>query len=143
MPRPIPDAESGAFVRRLEELRADGSVAAFARRCGVGESVLRSYFSGVNQPGLEYLVAIADAGGVTVDWLATGRLPKTRAELLALQAVAARAAVSLDPDRLRLALTLSEVAGATDAQPLTPERKAERALALYLQLSKGVSGEKG
>lgn len=92
---------------------------------------------------MEYLVAIADAGGVTVDWLATGRLPKTRAELLALQAVAARAAVSLDPDRLRLALTLSEVAGATDAQPLTPERKAERALALYLQLSKGVSGEKG
>ncbi len=32
-------------------------------------------------PRADILVAIADAGGVTVDWMATGRLPKTRAEL--------------------------------------------------------------
>ena len=34
-------------------------------------------------PGLEKLVAIAEAGNVTVDWLATGRPPKTRSELRA------------------------------------------------------------
>ena len=33
------------------------------------------------------LVAIANAGGVTIDWLATGRLPKTRAELRTIQAM--------------------------------------------------------
>jgi len=32
---------------------------------------------------MDNLVAIANAGGVTVDWLATGRGPKRRAELQA------------------------------------------------------------
>lgn len=42
---------------------------------------MRGYLVEGKKPGLDYLVAIADAGGVTVDWLATGRPPKTRAEL--------------------------------------------------------------
>ncbi|MBL8395935.1 MAG: hypothetical protein JNK99_14515 [Candidatus Accumulibacter sp.] len=32
---------------------------------------------------MAHLVAMADAGSVTVDWLASGRLPRTRAEVLA------------------------------------------------------------
>ncbi len=88
---PIPAKESDALVARLKEVLAEESVSSFSRRCGFRESVFRGYLVEGKKPGLDYLVAIADAGGVTVDWLATGRPPKTRAELRALLAPEAQA----------------------------------------------------
>lgn len=82
--RPIRARESDLFIERLNEVIGDESISSFARRAGFRESVLRGYFSEGKRPGMDYLVAIANAGGVTVDWLATGRLPKTRAALSAL-----------------------------------------------------------
>lgn len=50
------------------------NVAAFSRKSGVGESLLRQYLAG-SVPGLNKAVAIARAGGVCLDWLATGQGP--------------------------------------------------------------------
>jgi len=66
---------------RLRECIADETVSSFARRCKLPEATIRSYLDG-KKPVFDKLVKIADAAGVTVDWLATGRGPRTRAELL-------------------------------------------------------------
>lgn len=50
------------------------NVAAFSRASGVSESLLRQYSSG-SKPGLEKAVNIAEAGGVNLQWLATGEGP--------------------------------------------------------------------
>lgn len=81
--RPILENESGALAVRIKEVVGEESVSSFSRRCGISEAVIRSYISNGRSPSIDKAVAIAEAGGVTVDWLATGRLPKTRAELRA------------------------------------------------------------
>lgn len=70
--------ELNELARRIAEVAGDKSVSAFAKECGFGESLLRKYLAG-SLPNASNLVAIARAGGVTVDWLATGRPPKMRA----------------------------------------------------------------
>lgn len=60
---------------RIRGLIADKSIASFARKCGVEGSLLRKYLAG-SQPNAANLVKIADAAGVTIDWLAAGREPK-------------------------------------------------------------------
>lgn len=57
---------------RIREIVAGEAVAAFARRCGITESLVRKYLGG-SQPSAENLVLLASAGGVSVEWLATGR----------------------------------------------------------------------
>lgn len=71
-----------SFADRLRELIRDetGSdskenISAFARKCGLKESVIRSYLGGT-APGMENLIAIADACGVSLDWLGKGRSNK-------------------------------------------------------------------
>jgi transcriptional regulator with XRE-family HTH domain len=85
--RRIHKNESDAFVERLRELVGDKKVIWFANECGIGESTLRNILAGA-WPRTDILIALADAGGVTLDWLATGRLPKTRAEVSVLLAAA-------------------------------------------------------
>ncbi len=49
-----------------------GGNAALARACAVSESVMRKWRRGDSEPVTSAMVAIAKAGGVTVEWLATG-----------------------------------------------------------------------
>lgn len=93
--RHIRPGESDAIAERIKEVMSDESVSSFSRRCGFGESLLRKYLAGA-LPNAQNLAAIADAGGVTIDWLATGRPPKTRAEQRALAAAARPAAGEAD-----------------------------------------------
>ncbi len=93
--RRIPAHESDAITTRIKEVVGDKKVVWFASECGVGESTLRNILSGA-VPRTDILAAIADAGGVTIDWLATGRPPKTRAEQRALAAAARPAAGEAD-----------------------------------------------
>lgn len=102
--RPILSEESGAFISRLREVIGEESVSSFSRRCGIKEAVIRSYINDGRAPPIFNVVAMADAGGVTVDWLATGREPKTRAGLKAAQQ-AARKPSEVD-ERCVLAETL-------------------------------------
>ena len=91
---PILGGESDQVAKRIREIVGEEPQRAFARRCGISEGSLRDYMRDENPkvPGLTAAAAIADAGGYMVDWLATGRLPKTRAELRAMQDAAKAAA---------------------------------------------------
>jgi transcriptional regulator with XRE-family HTH domain len=69
------------FVTRLKECLREEPIKAFARRCGIPESNLRSYLVRGKKPTLENLSKIASTAGVTIDWLATGQGVKDSAEL--------------------------------------------------------------
>lgn len=56
---------------RIKDLIGNETVSSFARRCGISESLLRRYISG-STPGSDKAILIAQAAGVTLDWLATG-----------------------------------------------------------------------
>jgi hypothetical protein len=71
-----------ALADRLQRIIGSESVASFARRSGVGESLLRKYLNGA-LPNSNNLVLLADAGGCYVDWLASGRPPRMRADRIA------------------------------------------------------------
>jgi phage repressor protein C with HTH and peptisase S24 domain len=59
------------FQQRLEQLIGDESVHAFGKRAGINDTSMRAYLKDT-MPGLDKLVLIAEAGGVTLDWLARG-----------------------------------------------------------------------
>jgi len=63
----------------MRELIGENSVSAFARSVGLPEANVRTYLTG-RKPSIEKVVQIADACGVTVDWLAAGRESKRRRE---------------------------------------------------------------
>lgn len=65
-----PNCETG-LADRIKAVIA-GNVSAFSKKSGVGESLLRQYIAG-STPGLAKAAAIADAAGVSLNWLATGR----------------------------------------------------------------------
>lgn len=102
-PRRIQPYESDALTQRIKDLIGGRRVVWFAAECGIGESTLRNILQGA-LPRTDILVAMANAAGVTVDWLATGRPPKTRAELRA----AAQPASSGPENALKAALQLAE-----------------------------------
>lgn len=59
------------FIDRLRALIGEGSMHAFSARCGISDSLLRKYLAG-SLPGLDNLIRIAAACGVSVGWLAAG-----------------------------------------------------------------------
>lgn len=131
-PRPIRDGESDAeFLMRLRSVVGDNT-SAFGRACGLKEATLRTYINDGRMPPLDNACKIADAGGVLIDWLATGRLPKTRAELKALQDAASR------PTPVKInhkALATAMIARQNLAKPgETPETTALKAVQLYQHL---------
>lgn len=67
--------DSDTFLMRLRTVIGSESVASFARRSGVGESLLRKYLNG-SQPSASNALLLADAGGCTIDWLLAGRHPR-------------------------------------------------------------------
>jgi transcriptional regulator with XRE-family HTH domain len=60
---------------RLVELIGSHSVSSFARKTGLSDPLMRKYLNGA-LPNTGNLVQIADACGVSVDWLAAGLPPK-------------------------------------------------------------------
>lgn len=64
----------GTFAQRLEIAMADQSALAFAKKCGISDSLVRKYLHG-SLPGLAKLVVLAKVGNVRVGWLATGEMP--------------------------------------------------------------------
>jgi transcriptional regulator with XRE-family HTH domain len=66
---------------RIRELMDGDSTSAFARKCGISESLLRKYLLGA-MPSADRAAAIAAVRGVTADWLITGHPPKMRADLV-------------------------------------------------------------
>lgn len=75
--------ENETVALRIREVIGDQFVSAFARRCGIAEAVIRTYINDGRMPPLNKAAAIASSGGVTLDWLATGREPKFRRDVVA------------------------------------------------------------
>lgn len=78
---------TGELSARLQAIIGRESVSSFARKCGLAESVLRTYLRDGRMPPLDKARAIAAAAGVTLDWLATGLGPRAMAEVRAPYAV--------------------------------------------------------
>ena len=74
----MPDSDlvsigTGAIGTRIAEIvETVGGNSALARLAEVSESVVRKWTAGASEPTAGNLVAVARAGGVTVEWLATG-----------------------------------------------------------------------
>lgn len=120
------------FKDRLRDAIAKTTLVAFAKQCGFSDSLLGAYLRGDKQPGLEKLVAISRVAGVTLDWLATGRGPKTQAELRALLSAPSPASVAaLDLPRLQAAIATVEEGLTATRRVMDPDRKAELVLAVY------------
>lgn len=65
-----------SLALRLRETIGDEPVSSFARRYGIGESLVRKYLHG-SEERLN-LVLLADTGRVALDWLAAGRMPREK-----------------------------------------------------------------
>jgi len=62
----------GGFVARLNQIvEAAGGASGLARKAGISPSGLSRYLAG-GEPSRRVLVALADAAGVRIDWLARG-----------------------------------------------------------------------
>ncbi|CAK0752058.1 putative HTH cro/C1-type domain-containing protein [Azospirillaceae bacterium] len=73
----MPNMETtpSSFSSRLRTiLDEQKSVLSFARKCEVDDNLLRRYLAG-SEPGLDKVVRIAKAAGVSVQWLTTGEGP--------------------------------------------------------------------
>ncbi len=70
-------SEEIPFPERLKEVIGLQSLRSFSRTAGVSEGSLRQYLAGKHEPTRPALVGLARAGGVLVEWLATGAGPKT------------------------------------------------------------------
>ena len=70
-------------------VRDDESLNAFGRRTGIDSASISMYTSAKTMPTLEALISIADATGVTLDWLALGTEPKFRRDMRSSVSIAA------------------------------------------------------
>lgn len=66
--------ESGNVSTRIKTLMGNLSESAFAQKCKIPLSTMRKYLSG-STPGLDKASQIAEANGVSLEWLATGKQP--------------------------------------------------------------------
>jgi len=65
----------GGFSARLHALVEGRTQASFAAEAGISQGGLHKLLHG-GEPNLATLIALAKAGGVSVEWLATGRGPR-------------------------------------------------------------------
>jgi len=116
--------DPAAFPDRLEALIGGMSVRAFARKAGVSDTFLRQCLAGRTEPTRTKLLAIAEAGGTTVEWIATGR-----GETSDQPGIGERPAV--DRDLLESIIEIAEQVLEDAGSRLASGRKARLISALY------------
>lgn len=129
--RPIQSAESDIGSRIASLIPEGESQNAFARRCGIGDTTLRKYLAGA-QPSSDRLVAMADAAGVSIEWLASGRGSRKR-----IGDLAAQGSPLSDRARLAIAVRAVEEGLAAVGKKMLPAKKAELICAAYDLLAEG------
>ena len=137
---PLPEVAAGALSGRLQVIIGSESVLSFSRRCGLAESVLRTYLRDGRMPPLDKALAIATAAGITVDWLATGNGPRATAEVRAVYAASPASAANPEAPLLDMAVlegVLKTVLEERGADP-SPRQLAARAADLYRRAIEGV-----
>lgn len=91
----------------------------FAKKSGISDSLIRKYLSG-SLPGMDKLIALAEAGGVRVGWLATGELPMRPGEA----PPQATAAPAMDLDALEDVITKVRTMVRNKRPDLSPRAEA-------------------
>jgi len=115
------ETPSNDFAHRLRELIGHESVAAFSRRVGISEAMIRKYLQG-SEPTLSRANMIAAQANCSLEWLATGHGYQYRqAEVVDMGAV-----------DLALRVTL-ECLGQSEAQ-LSNEKALKLLIAIYQYL---------
>lgn len=75
----VEQVDPTGFVARLRELIGEESVSRFAAEVGLGDNLVRKYLEGAT-PGLDKVVRICRAKGVSIAWLALGQGPRQKGE---------------------------------------------------------------
>ena len=113
--------ERGAFIARLHAiLRHWPSADRLARATGVSPSAFRKWLRGEAEPSRERLVALAQAAGVSVGWLASGEGQEPRLVLPHRSVTSASADAGLDRRDYVLLPRRPEAAAAGSETPPPP-----------------------
>lgn len=132
------DADTGGFSARLRALVGEQSARAFARRAGVSDTFVRQCLAGQSEPTRPVLIALATAGAVRLDWLATGQGPMREGD------AQASASAGLDLAELAGAIETVEEGLAAAGKAATAAKKAELVAAVYdLFTASGTPVDKG
>ncbi|HEJ7192086.1 S24 family peptidase [Serratia marcescens] len=71
---PLGESSKGSgFTERLNLIVGSETGRSFARKAGIPYSTFHKYQAGTTQPTLDNLILLANAAGVSVEWLATGK----------------------------------------------------------------------
>ena len=125
-----PATQADTFPTRLAGVIGDMSVRAFSRKAGVSDTYLRQCLAGRTEPTRTKLLAIARAGDVSVEWLATGAAPVPGHALPDTVLIKPQPG-AVDRDLLeRIILITEDVLGESDT-PLAAPRRARLMAAVY------------
>jgi len=122
LPRGDEDGSRSTFPERLAQVIGSSSVRGFARRAEVSDTFLRQCLSGRTEPTRTKLIAIARAGEVSVEWLATGTTSVTTAD---------PEATTIDRPRLEASIAAAESALASSNRSLSAPAKARLVVRIY------------
>lgn len=115
-------ADREAFVGRLQRIVGHWrSADRLARAMGVSPSAFRKWLKGEAEPSRERLVALADAAGVGIGWLAKGEGPQPRFRDAPGSVMGDG---SLDPSQFLVLPKHPEAAAAGSVTPVPPEAQA-------------------
>lgn len=73
--------DATSFSSRLKAIIGEDNINTAAQKCGMTAPAFSKYLKGISLPGLEFLVKIARAYDVNIEWLATGCGPMRGAHL--------------------------------------------------------------
>lgn len=117
---------SKLFAERLSVLIGDATLRNFAAKCGLSAGAIHHYLNLGSEPSLSRLVAIAQAAGVNLLWLATGEGPMKTGQVNEQ----GTPYVTVKPINLGLLEAVIEVVEA-EAPQKSAGWKAKMAVALY------------
>lgn len=120
------EEQAGGFPARLADIIGDLSIRAFARKARVSDTFLRQCLAGRTEPTRLKLLALAAAGGVSIEWLATGGGPR-----VATSAPTTMTPPELDRELLERAIAVVEEVLGDSGRVLEPARKALLVTAAY------------
>lgn len=146
LPVPHPNWEAGPRLDRLKAaVKAAGGNAVVAKKSGVPLGSLNNYFGG-REMKVPAMIALADACGVTVEWLAAGRGPMHAGDAPPQQHPAATTRAgelavlrNLDVDYFRDAINMVEAEAAAENITLNRDEKAALVAEMYDQMMLGIA----
>jgi hypothetical protein len=118
-PNTVNDPGSGsALVARLRELKESaGSWRKLSEYAGVPENTLRGWINDGSPAPFLPIARLAAAMDISLEWMASGALPKKRRRL--------------DSNQLKLAIEAVEEGLAATHRVMNPAKKSELAMAIY------------